>query len=690
MEKLSRAVKYKDYRNSIQTDNENGINTDQLRDLQQRLIEVEKKFGEKSRTESDLNRGYKSSGTLVDAYDIFAGPTFEEEPKVETRKVEEDVFDQTQPVHPIYRDEPQIVKPVVQEPVVETPIVEQQASQEQVIEKTITQQQVIQEPVVEKPKLQPVEPIVQKENLMPTYEVEEKEENIVDEEVKEDSTKSKNELESALRGFLDDSANNNSDNNVEDFLDKIRNLLSERKSVQKESNKEDIFEQTKEKTVNDIFENVDEPEYIPQEDADTDSIPYVESLIDEINTIQFSTEDRKNDDILNDDDQFDVTNINQIEKEPVKQETYSKVDEVQEVIEEPVITEDEKHEVIIEKEEKQDVEDAFVESKKDNVIENIETKIENIAEFVESKKETIVESVLKDIKLEKPIIKPVIPVEDNSKEFSELCNDVNRLAKEIESGPTFGKAPYVPPRPELPTPTFELTKNDTVIDNNVSPFDNTFMEKLKDEVNSYNQSIDNVTINALKDELIDEQRHNIETDVDKESHKINLSDIFVEQENENNISVKPEPIPEPKKEENKELKKAYDATVNTEVNKLLDEIKLSKADDIPSADVLMNPDKTVVTEIPDINQGKTIAFEADDAGNSGNKENTIILSNPYTDDQSQTSNSIHTMSFQTEEIYESEEKSSTVLNIILTILIILAVGALAVIAYFFLLTRGII
>ena len=55
-----------------------------------------------------------------------------------------------------------------------------------------------------------------------------------------------------------------------------------------------------------------------------------------------------------------------------------------------MITEDEKHEVIIEKEEKQDVEDAFVESKKDNVIENIETKIENIAEFVESKKEVMI------------------------------------------------------------------------------------------------------------------------------------------------------------------------------------------------------------------------------------------------------------------------------------------------------------
>ena len=57
MQKLSRTSKYRDYRNELNNDSEREIATRELRDLQEKIIFNEKRFGNSSRTESDLSRG---------------------------------------------------------------------------------------------------------------------------------------------------------------------------------------------------------------------------------------------------------------------------------------------------------------------------------------------------------------------------------------------------------------------------------------------------------------------------------------------------------------------------------------------------------------------------------------------------------------------------------------------------------
>ena len=94
--------------------------------------------------------------------------------------------------------------------------------------------------------------------------------------------------------------------------------------------------------------------------------------------------------------------------------------------------------------------------------------------------------------------------------------------------------------------------------------------------------------------------------------------------------------------------------------------------------------KKKIIKIINDQPGKTIAFEVNKKEDT--PDNTIVLSNPLVEDTS-----ICTMSFKTEDIeIEDTSKSNTILNIILSILIVIAVGALGIIIYFFLITRGII
>ena len=541
MEKLSRAEKYRDYRSGLQNDSEKNITTDQLRDLQQRLIEVEKKFGNTSKTESDMNRGYKSYSSFNDAYDIFDEQTGKE----------------------VARQEKVIPK------------INSKPSQEEFIK--IDTQTVKQEPQ-EESVFEEVRPDIINRITAPTYEDNDDGDDFVVENVKSEPVAGDEDIESALRGILSKKiSGEDKEKNVEDYINKIKELLSSDKE------EKEPVEQVAPK-----FES--EPEYVPSPKSDTDSIPSVESLIDEINTVNINDQDAKE-------------------------------------IEEPKAVQSE--ETVVKPE-------------------------ENIAEFAENKIQEV-KSLLQNVVIEKPEIKPIVPKEDHSKEFSELCDNVNMLAKEIEVS-SFATPAYVPPHPELPKQSFEALKNDVKNDINSDSSMNSFMNDLKKEVNAYNQSVSNVTIDELKDNIIDDQRHkeNAESEV------------------------------------NNELNKQFEATVSTEVSKILDEINATKQDDFSAADMINNVE-TVVPDTADFQQGKTIAFESEDLLKDTNiKDNTILISEPIASKPGVDDQAIHTMAFETEELYKDDEKSSTVLNIVLTVLIVLAVLALGVITYFFLLTRGII
>lgn len=567
MEKLSRAEKFKEYRSELQNNSEKGISTNELKNLQQRIIEVEKKFGNTSKTETDLNRGHKTSNGFFDAYDIFDDQSFEEPQNYEEKK------------------EPAQVTQIAKQ--------ENKTQDEDVVLSAIENEDKVIVPTVEK---------IKEENVNPVSFVKETMEEKI-----ERPTNVEEDIESALRGLLSRTlSGEDKEKNVDDYINKIKNMLSSPGEEKKEDlSKYDKMIDADEpdhpfEEVELVAPNFDEPEYTPPTKSDTDSIPSVESLIDEINTIQIQSEE--------------------IEKADEEKNTQENI-EVTEEIKKP--------------EEKE------------------------IAEFQDEKENPIFVSTLDDVVIEKPEIKPIVPQEDNSKEFGELCDNVNKLATEIESSATFAKAPYVPPRPVLPINnlSFDSLKEDVINDINSDSEMGSFMDNLKKEVNVYNQSVSNVTLDELKDNIIDEQRHNQDVE------------------------------PEPKKEENAQLNKEYEATVSTEVSKLLNEINAAKADSISTEDVIKSAD-TVVPELIDIQQGKTIAFDAEETLEK-QKENTVVLSAPPVNENADSS-SIHTMSFETEELYENKEKSSTVLNVVLSILIVLAVIILGVIAYFFLLTRGII
>ena len=268
---------------------------------------------------------------------------------------------------------------------------------------------------------------------------------------------------------------------------------------------------------------------------------------------------------------------------------------------------------------------------------------EKIAEFVE---EPVIaeppKSQLDNVEIKKPDIQPTIPQTDHSKEFEEICMNANSLAEKIESANSFSKDQYVSPV------------------SNHKP------------INSF----EGIQQNIKKDLIGSENEHSIFDDIEKE-----LFQFKTEEKDELNDLEYKKKIAK-KSELSEQIKKDYDNTVSLQVDKLMDEIKSSKSDNISAADIIKGND--IAKKELDDNSGKTIAFEVNKKNDV--PDNTIVLSKPSIDDSS-----IHTMSFKTEDLdMEENDNGNTILNVILSILIIIAVGALGVIIYFFLLTRGII
>lgn len=259
-------------------------------------------------------------------------------------------------------------------------------------------------------------------------------------------------------------------------------------------------------------------------------------------------------------------------------------------------------------------------------------------------------SPMDDIVLEKPELKAIIPQRDDSIAFKEICETANTLADEIESTSSFAQSTYVPQSvTSVSNNSLEGLQNDINKDlMNLNKSDD-FMSAIELEVNQYNKEEElNEEIEEPKEELVDDQKHVIR-----------------------------------KSEVSEEMKEEYEHTVSFEVGKLMDEINSSKSDYISAEDIIKDND-LVKKDFDEDRIGKTIAFDA--ADNIDIPDNTIVLSRPdITEDAS-----IHTMSFKTEELDEKDEKNNTLLNIILTILVIIAIAALGVMAYFFLITRGII
>ena len=280
---------------------------------------------------------------------------------------------------------------------------------------------------------------------------------------------------------------------------------------------------------------------------------------------------------------------------------------------------------------------------------NNSTSKENIISVPEEKKEPIAsfsEDTQKEIKEEEKAEKSSgglvsAPIEqvDQFEEISKLANSISTIIddhiidNEKEESCEF-----------KPNNSFETLKLD--IKNNLSnsEFNNDFMDNLQKEVDDYNPEEKTATIDDL--------------------------------DNDNKHIIKKSEISGSQKEE-------FDNTVSIEVNKLINEINSSKSDYISVADALNDNDiGNTDTKVDQI--GKTIAFNME---SNKDIENTVILSNP----QAGEDNTIHTMSFEVEELdIEKEEKGNKALNVILSILIIISAAALGILVYFFLITRGII
>lgn len=255
-----------------------------------------------------------------------------------------------------------------------------------------------------------------------------------------------------------------------------------------------------------------------------------------------------------------------------------------------------------------------------------------------------VKSQIKNVVLEKPEIKPIIPQADHSKEFKEICEAVNSLAEEIEESSSFAQAQYTP-QPKKRMPETSLEGMQQTIKKDLINSDDSFMENLKQEVEQYNKAEEAKKVEEVKEEIVEEKK------------EVKMSEV------------------------SGQMKQEFDNTISIEVSKLVNEIKSSKADSISTDDIIKETN-IAKKNISNDQSGKTIAFELN---KNDIPDNTIVLSKPDLDDSS-----IHTMSFKTEELDVEDERSNTLLNIILSILIIIAVGALGVIIYFFLITRGII
>ena len=554
MQKLSRTEKYRDYRNKLKNGNEREIATKELQQLQEKIIFNEKRFGDSSRTESDLNRGRRDTSSSIDNQ-IFDRPS-----QNQSKDYLNDIFDQ---------------------------------------------------------------------------------------------------LNRYKNGISNQ--NNEETENRDDYIKKIRDI------VYRPETQEEIPAPKKEADVNDRL--LDLEKLVIKENRTVEKEPVVEQepvFEQESIPVDF-IEPEENDDFI-DFSQFEEEPVIEdlpIEEEPITSQPSfedTKPEPKQIIEEKPVaeakpITEEKPvadAKPITEEKQEDNPQKSFEEElrAKLNLIQNEETpksqeqKEPITAEFVEEKPVELPKSQLEDVQIKKADIQPTIPQHDHSKEFEEICMNVNSLAEEIDSADTFARDQYVPPvATHKPENSFEGIQQNIKKDLIGVEKDNNFFDNLEKEINHYNNDEENTDAKPIEEKSEDKKKI------------ITKSEI------------------------SSEMKEEFDNTVSLQVDKLLGEINASKADNISATDIMKNNDKAkkVVNDQP----GKTIAFEVkhDDI-----PDNTVVLTNPKVEDTS-----IRTMSFKTEDLeVEDAGKGNTVLNIILSILIVIAVGALGVIVYFFLITRGII
>lgn len=256
---------------------------------------------------------------------------------------------------------------------------------------------------------------------------------------------------------------------------------------------------------------------------------------------------------------------------------------------------------------------------------------------------------------------------ENSDEFSEICDNVNHFIEEIESEDNYSN------NQRYEKPIEDNFENETYIDSDSVPqpldVQTPVNQPVEDNSQPVNQQDDSYQVESTF-------MNDLEKEVEEYNPNQQPNDYYEPQPSSDNYQYNFDD------EEDSQAQNDYHNTVSLEVNKLLDEINSSKSDNISTSDA-MNYDNVVNGY--DNNQGKTIAFDSYNY-NSNVPDNTVILSNP-----SYGGSAIHTMSFRTEQLDNSiERKGNTLLNIILTILIVVAFLALGIIVYFFLLTRGII
>ena len=550
MQKLSRTDKYRDYRNKLNNGGDREIVTKELKDLQDKIIFNEKRFGASSKTESDLFKG-RNDSSYDSVYDNLERSTKTEQTDYlsdifnELNKYKNNASNQKTQSHEEHDDYINKIKDIVynsntreEAPKVQNDDVQLDSITE--LEKLIINDQ---------------KPIEKVQNI--------------------DNESELNEL----RG-VDKYHFSKKEATTEERIDQLEKDIS----IKEDEN---------------VQSTVEEEIILPEEEEQTsDSFLSFEELLN-----------------------IDTQPLNE-EKQTSEPET--KVESF--------------------------YEDNFLDQIK-NEIENKndqpqEQKEEKIAEFVE--KEPVVEiprSQLEDVQIVKADIQPTIPKHDHSKEFEEICMNVNSLAEEIDSANSFGTDQYVPSvSTNKPENSFEgikqNVKKDLIGTDNGSQFFDDLAKKISQQTNE-------------------------------------------EKPEENVIEKKPEEKKiVTKSEVSEEVKEQFENTVSLQVDKLISEINSSKSDNISATDIIKDNDKAK-KEIND-QPGKTIAFEVEKKEEI--PDNSIVLSNPSVEDAS-----IRTMSFKTEDIeVEDTGKSNTVLNIILSILIVIAVGALGVIIYFFLITRGII
>lgn len=674
MEKLSRTEKYKTYRDGINSDSEREIVTKELRNLQNKIIFNEKRFGNSSRTESDLNRGRKNT-SYDDFYDNYYGSRNDElntSEKEEFNNIE-DIFgeinryrdrsNKSREYESDYHqsdddseDKDEYIKKISEivnnagvhsrEPIqhktysredrynVERSFEREKYANQHIIEKEDLYNRNIQRQAQQK---QDVESLRLNDKLYANSETSfanqpEITKDIVKPEIQQITPTNDNfELENnnlppLMTGEKSDSSSNNLDEELsfgkpkeqsEDEnlgfgkpVETIKTNVESNDTVNIEVAETDAPNEKAEEKV-----AFDEPaEEVKEEQLDFDS------TVADVNNNSFDAIESLNNDVSDQGIDFvdqSLKDINDI-VENIQKGDYKETINLDAV---------------------DDVEDKnIIDTSSFN--EEVENPIDLIEEYV---------SPMDDIVLDKPEIKHILPQIDESFEFKEICDNANSLADEIELTNSFGENTYSPQ-------STVLTKNNS-------------LEGLQNDINK--DLINFKNSNDFMDSIVEEVDH-----YNKEDGAEEIEEIVEEENEDQKRTIR-------KSEISEELMAEYNNTVSFEVDKLMDEIKSSKEDDISADDIIRNND-IVANEYSDDQIGKTIAFTVDEGLSI--PDNTIVLSKPIISEDT----SIHTMSFKTEELDEKNDKNNTLLNIILTILVIIAIAALGVMAYFFLITRGII